>query len=71
MKHPAPIATIFLIVLLCGTGQVSGYTGEDYSKILVLHMNISKNTVREDSVEMQDSVTPRISAFRQATSMVP
>jgi hypothetical protein len=43
-----------LIICLFLTGQVSGaYPREDYSKVLILHLNFSNGTVNEESVEMQ------------------
>lgn len=59
MKHPA-LMICLVVLLLCGTGHVWGYAGEDYSKILVLHMNISRDTVREESVEMQYGHPPNL-----------
>jgi hypothetical protein len=43
-----------LIICLVLIGQVSGaYPQEDYSKVLILHLNFSHGTVNEQSVEMQ------------------
>jgi hypothetical protein len=59
MNYPA-LFLGFLLLLLCGTGYAGAYAGEDYTKILVLHMNISKDAIREDSVDMQYGHPPNI-----------
>ena len=43
-----------LLVCLVLVGPVCGaYPTEDYSKVLILHLNFSKGAVNEQSVEMQ------------------
>ena len=59
MKKNALVFGILLISLL--VVPVHGYPGEDYTKILVLHLNFSHDQITEQSVEMQyrASANPR------------
>ncbi len=58
MKKTTLILGILLLSLL--TVPVHGYPGEDYTKILVLHLNFSHNQVTEQSVEMQYGHPPNL-----------
>ena len=58
MKKTALIFGMLLLSLL--TVPVHGYPGEDYTKILVLHLNFSHNQVTEQSVEMQYGHPPNL-----------
>jgi hypothetical protein len=51
MKIRALVYGILLIGLLIVPAH--GYPGEDYTKILVLHLNFSHDQINEQSVEMQ------------------
>lgn len=52
-----------LLICLFLTGQVCGaYPQEDYSKVLILHLNFSNGTVNEQSVEMQYGHPPDLGA---------
>ena len=46
------ITTLIVLVLLQGYGLVGAAEPADYSKIIVMHLNISKGRVTETSVEM-------------------
>jgi len=58
MKKTALAFGILLISLLIV--PVHGYPGEDYTKILVLHLNFSHDQVTEQSVEMQYGHPPNL-----------
>ncbi len=58
MKKTSLILGILLLSLL--TVPVHGYPGEDYTKILVLHLNFSHDQVTEQSVEMQSGHPPNL-----------
>jgi hypothetical protein len=50
-----------LLICLLLVGPVCGaYPSEDYSKVLILHLNISNGTVNEQSVEMQYGHPPSL-----------
>jgi hypothetical protein len=46
------ITTLIILVLLQGYGLVNAVEPADYSKIVVMHLNISEGRVTEKSVEM-------------------
>jgi hypothetical protein len=50
--HHLVIGCLVVCLFLMGQGCCA-YPTEDYSKVLVLHLNISRGTVNEQSVEMQ------------------
>ena len=58
MKGILLVSGLLLACLLIG--PVSGYPGEDYTKILVLHLNFSHDQVTEQSVEMQYGHPPAL-----------
>jgi hypothetical protein len=49
------IVCLFFVVQGCGA-----YPNEDYSKVLILHLNYSNGTVNEQSVEMQYGHPPTL-----------
>ena len=50
-----------LLVCLVLVGPVCGaYPTEDYSKVLILHLNFSKGAMNEQSVDMQDGRSPSL-----------
>ncbi len=58
MKEISLVFWILLISLLIG--PVHGYPTEDYTRILVLHLNFSHDQVTEQSVEMQYGHPPNL-----------
>ena len=47
------IAALIILVLLQGIGLAAADEPPDYSKIVVVHLNINKSSITEKSVEMR------------------
>ncbi|HUW85289.1 MAG TPA: hypothetical protein VMV55_00270 [Methanoregula sp.] len=54
------VAVLILLVLLQGTGFVTAAEPADYSKIIIMHLNISENGITEKLVEMRYGHAPNI-----------
>ena len=54
------IAGLIVLVLLLGIGLAAADEPPDYSKIVVVHLNINKNSITEKSVEMRYGHAPNL-----------
>jgi hypothetical protein len=54
------IAVLIVLVLLQGAGIVAAEEPPDYSKIVIVHLNISKSGITEKSVEMRYGHAPNL-----------
>ena len=54
------IAGLIVLVLLQGIGLAAADEPPDYSKIVVVHLNINKNSITEKSVEMRYGHAPNL-----------
>lgn len=59
MKH-ALIAGFIILVLLFVTGTAAAAEPPDYSKIIVVHLNLNKSIISEKSVEMRYGHAPNL-----------
>jgi hypothetical protein len=56
------IACLIILVLLQGVGVAAADESPDYSKIVVVHLNINKSSITEKSVEMRYGHAPNLEA---------
>ena len=54
------IAGFILLVLLFVTGTAAAAEPPDYSKIIIIHLNLNKSTITEKSVEMRYGHAPNL-----------
>ncbi|MCK9592240.1 MAG: hypothetical protein M0Q91_09575 [Methanoregula sp.] len=54
------ITSLIVLLLLQATGLASAEEPPDYSKIVIVHLNINKNSITEKSIEMRYGHAPNL-----------